>query len=237
MNLVAFFDIETNAETGKILDIGCIRSDDARFHKNSIAEFQKFIKDCTFICGHNIIRHDLKYLKEQAVNFNLTNLKPIDTLLLSPLLFPKRPYHRLLKDDKIQTDEKNNPFNDSVKAKELFIDEVDKFDRLEETLKIIFYSLLGNIDGYAPFFEYINFKTKLEPTELEKLIKKELIKKICHDCDLLSPINLNPVSLAYALALIDCDDRYSITPPWILKTHPDVEQLYFLLCNNPCVTG
>jgi hypothetical protein len=43
MNLVAFFDIETNAETGKILDIGCIRSDEARFHKNSIPEFQNLL--------------------------------------------------------------------------------------------------------------------------------------------------------------------------------------------------
>jgi ATP-dependent DNA helicase RecQ len=65
MNLVAFFDIETNAETGKILDIGCIRSDEARFHKNSIPSFKDFIKDCKFICGHNILQHDLKYLKNK----------------------------------------------------------------------------------------------------------------------------------------------------------------------------
>ena len=111
MNLVAFFDIETNAETGKILDVGCIKSGESRFHKNSISEFYDFIKDCKFICGHNILQHDLKHLKEQAGELDLNKFKSIDTLLFSPLLFPKTPYHRLLKDDKIQSDEKNNPFN------------------------------------------------------------------------------------------------------------------------------
>jgi len=237
MNLVAFFDIETNAETGKIIDIGCIRSDEARFHKNSIPEFQDFIKDCKFLCGHNILQHDLKYLKEQAARLDLKKIKSIDTLLFSPLLFPKRPYHKLLKDDKIQTDEKNNPFNDSIKARELFIDEVDVFNQLDESLKTIFYTLLDNIDGYSPFFEFINFKEKLDDDELEKLIKKQFVDKVCSNCNISNLIKHNPVSLAYALALINCNDRYSITPPWILKTHPHVEQLYFLLCNSPCLNG
>jgi ATP-dependent DNA helicase RecQ len=82
MILVAFFDIEINAE-GKIFDIGCIRSDEAKFHKNSIYEFQQFITGCKFICGHNILQHDLKYLKEQASDLDLKNFKSIDTLLFS----------------------------------------------------------------------------------------------------------------------------------------------------------
>src|SRR6187401_1865425 len=199
MNIVAFFDIETNAETGKILDIGCIRSDEARFHQNSISAFQDFIKDCKFLCGHNILQHDLKYLKEQAASLDLKKIKSIDTLLFSPLLFPKRPYHKLLKDDKIQTDEKNNPFNDSIKARELFIDEVDAFNQLDESLKIIFYNLLDNIDGYSSFFEYINFQEKLQAEELEKLIKRQFVDKICSNCNISSLIKHNAVSLAYAL--------------------------------------
>src|SRR5688500_14166761 len=237
MSSVAFFDVEVNPEPGKILDIGCIRSDDARFHRNSIPEFREFIKGCEFICGHNVLQHDLKYLSEQADELAFRKFKPIDTLLFSPLLFPKRPYHRLLKDDKIQTDERNNPFNDSIKARELFIDEVDAFNQLDESLKIILYTLLANKDEYSPFFEYINFEIKLEVGEFEKLIKRQFINKICSNCDISILIENSPVPLAYALALINCNDRYSITPPWILKTHPDVEQLYFLLCNSPCLNG
>ncbi len=48
----------------------------------------------------------------------------VDTLCLSPLLFPAKPYHRLLKDDKLQTDSLSNPLDDAVKLFELFCDEI-----------------------------------------------------------------------------------------------------------------
>ena len=36
----------------------------------------------------------------------------VDTLCWSSLLFPERPYHALLKDDKLLRDELNNPVSD-----------------------------------------------------------------------------------------------------------------------------
>ena len=41
----------------------------------------------------------------------------VDTLYISPLLFPERPYHRLVKDDKLVSDQMNNPVNDCEKAR------------------------------------------------------------------------------------------------------------------------
>ncbi|HWQ43658.1 MAG TPA: hypothetical protein VN456_16720 [Desulfosporosinus sp.] len=32
----------------------------------------------------------------------------IDTLFLAPLLFPAKPYHKLLKDDKLQTEDQQS---------------------------------------------------------------------------------------------------------------------------------
>ena len=43
--------------------------------------------------------------------------------------------------------------------------------------------------------------------------------------------------LAYTLSLISSNDKYSITPPWVLKNHPEVERLFFLLCSSPCLEG
>src|SRR4051812_8019061 len=100
MSLVAFFDLEVDSEKRKILDIGSIRSDEASFHKNQIGDFFDFIKSAKFLCGHNIFAHDLKYLQQEYADSNFGLNKAIDTLLLSPLLFPKNPYHHLLKDDK-----------------------------------------------------------------------------------------------------------------------------------------
>ena len=43
---------------------------------------------------------------------------------MSPLLFPKRPYHNLVKDDKLVTEQLNNPVNDCQKARDLLMDEI-----------------------------------------------------------------------------------------------------------------
>jgi hypothetical protein len=42
------------------LDLGAILDDGATFHRNSLPEFLKFIQNADFICGHNILNHDLK---------------------------------------------------------------------------------------------------------------------------------------------------------------------------------
>lgn len=157
MSLIAFFDIEVNPTSKQLLDIGCVLSDGSSFHKNQPNEFWSFIEHSDFICGHNILAHDLVYLQkcfgsaEWGVNI------AIDTLLFSPLLFPQQPYHHLLKDDKLQTEELNNPVNDSLKAKNLLIDEVDAFQKLDGEFKGIFYLLLSDQKGFGNFFKYLNY--------------------------------------------------------------------------------
>ena len=151
MENIVFFDLEINPQTKKILDIGASKMDDSRFHSPSSKDFEHFVKGVTFIAGHNIINHDLKYLKDKISRPDFPQ-KIIDTLPFSPLLFPKKPYHRLLKDDKLQTEEKNNPLNDAQKAKELFLDECKAFNKLADNLKIIFYHLLKKQKEFKDFF-------------------------------------------------------------------------------------
>src|SRR6476660_5714320 len=112
MKTIAFFDLETNSKNN-ILDIGCVRWDDSTFHEGSVHSFLEFIKNVDFLCGHNVHHHDLKQLHNFLGNTSFGSSNAIDTLYWSPLLFPSRPYHLLLKDDKLQKDELNNPLNDS----------------------------------------------------------------------------------------------------------------------------
>ena len=46
---------------------------------------------------------------------------------------PKKPYHHLLKDDKLQSAQLNNPLNDAMKAQELYEDE----DNRDQTMGVI----------------------------------------------------------------------------------------------------
>ena len=236
MTRIAFIDIEVSELTQKIHDLGCVLDDDTVFHKNDPAALKDLTNESEFICGHNIIAHDLKHLQKYFGNPAWGINKAIDTLLLSPLLFPKNPYHKLLKDDKLQSDELNNPVNDAIKSKNLFFDEVAAFSRLDTEFQNILYLLLSPSPSFTNFFKYINFNISAG-TDAAELIKQRFKGEICNHADLDFFTKNLPVPLAYTLALINSNDRYSITPPWVLKNFPDVERLLFLLKNSPCVTG
>lgn len=127
MKAIVFIDSEVSPESNRILDRGSVGDNGATFHANPLTGLSDFIQGVEFICGHNIIRHDLTYLGEAIASAQIKKENAIDTLFLSPLLFPSRPYHALLKDDKLQTEDSNNPLNDAIKAKQLLDDEVAAF--------------------------------------------------------------------------------------------------------------
>ncbi|MFT3747039.1 MAG: RecQ family ATP-dependent DNA helicase [Agriterribacter sp.] len=235
MNSIAFVDTEIEPKSRKVLDIGSVKDNGNTFHSNSIADFIKFINKTAFVCGHNIFNHDVKYIDKALIDAGINFENIIDTLFLSPLLFPTKPYHSLLKDDKLQTEETNNPLNDAIKAKGLFFDEVAAFNQTDEKLKQIFYLLLNNKKEFHSFFRFIAYRS--DETNVEKVIYERFKPSICGNADLTKIISEYPIELAYCLALVNCNNRYSITPPWVLRNYPKVERIMFLLKNNQCLTG
>ena len=226
---IAFIDLEVGIDGKSVHDYGALKEPDLEFHKASRNDFARFVANAEFLCGHNIIHHDLKYLADLK---EIQGKKPIDTLYLSPLLFPKRPYHKLLKDDKLQTEEVNNPLNDCLKASSLFYDEVNAFHALSDEMKAIYYGLLHQVREFSAFFEYVNYNN--ESQRLESLIFTAFHGKICSHSPIASLMVLHPVELAYALALISTEDGASITPPWLLRNFPFIENVLILLCSSPC---
>ncbi|HMK06772.1 MAG TPA: DEAD/DEAH box helicase [Flavobacterium sp.] len=235
MDSIAFVDTEIDVKTQKILDIGAVRDNGSSFHSNAIVDFIKFLDLAQYICGHNIINHDLKYIHKAITEAKVNAANVIDTLFLSPLLFPSIPYHRLVKDDKLQTEDTNNPLNDSIKAKDLFYAEVSAFNTIDEQLKQIFYLLLNDKTGFSSFFKFIGFQCAHLQTET--IVREKFESVICKYADLPKMISDYPIELAYCLSLINCNSRYSITPPWVLKNYPKTERIMFLLRSNPCLSG
>ena len=235
MKSIVFFDTEIHQDSGRLLYIGCIKGDGSTFHSNYTAEFVRFIQGTQYLCGHNIFRHDLKYIQDILDTSGIPKLLCIDTLHLSPLLFPARPYHALVKDDKLQSDELNNPLNDSIKARDLFFDEVTTFHRLDDSMKRIFYFLLREQKEFRAFFHFVDFD-KIEQN-IEELIRRQFYSKICEQANLCDMVRHHPVELAYCLALINAESRFSITPPWVLRSYPNVEHLMYLLRRKPCLKG
>ena len=236
--MIVFIDTEVNPQTKKVADYGAVRDDGAVLHSHSKADFDAFVSKCDTVCGHNIINHDQKYT---ALRGNPTI---IDTLYLSPLLFPKRPYHHLVKDDKLQVDELNNPVNDSMKARDLLNDEVAAWNQLSSDRQEVYYQLLHETDQFKGFFKYIGYTSTFQQSLLGRflrvqpdwgqLILKEFDGKVCSHADFDTLVRQYSIELAYCLAVIGADDVFSITPAWVIRNYPEVVNVMDLLCNTSC---
>jgi len=218
--MIAYIDTEVNPQTKKVADYGAVREDGAVLHSHSKADFDAFVSRCDTVCGHNIINHDLKYT---ALRGNLT---VVDTLFLSPLLFPQRPYHHLVKDDKLQVDELNNPVNDSMKARDLLNDEIAAWNQLLPDKQEIYYQLLHDTEQFGGFFKYINYTSSKQQSWLgrilnsqpdwSQLILKEFEGKVCSHADFDTLVRQYPIELAYYVGLTRAKQNlYLVTNPLV----------------------
>lgn len=249
---IAFVDTEVGLKDHKIHDIGALSYDGATFHQASQTALNKFLQErkVDYICGHNLIHHDARYLQLNGIL--------IDTLYLSPLLFPKRPYHHLIKDDKLMSEQMNNPVNDCEKAKELLMDEIAAWNQLSERKRKIFTLLLQyeeEFRGFLMYVEAIDTDYTISDNiisdnaisadtisdhaiiEVSEFILSEYKNYICAHADIPALAAQSPCGLAYALALIGTDDYQSVTPGWVLFHYPEVEHIIYMLCHTQCTDG
>ena len=96
MYTVVFIDTEVSVDRDTVVDYGAVVDRNTYIHTKSAKVFEDFlIQNSTgnkrFLCGHNIVHHDTKYIRQQMQAAGITDM--IDTLYLSPLLFPNKPYH------------------------------------------------------------------------------------------------------------------------------------------------
>lgn len=228
----AFVDVEVGLKDKRIHDIGILRWDDAKFHLGRKKEAKEFLDGVDFICGHNVVHHDVKYLfGDEHIRWGL-----VDTLYMSPLLFPERPYHHLLKDDKLMSDQVNNPLNDCEKAYDLLLDEMEAWKRLPRELTLIYATLLHDVPEFSGFLDMADAEC-CEKEELPGHIYTFFHGCICQNVDLRPLVEKQPVELAFSLALITTTERNSITPPWVLYTYPNVENVVRLLRHTCCADG
>jgi|TARA_B110000037_G_C17094548_1_gene495439 hypothetical protein len=81
----------------------------------------------------------------------------LDTLYLSPLAFPKKPYHALTKDGKICGETRNNPVQDSRYCAEVLKDCLKQFEGASlADLEIYWLAFhLSGMAGMAKLFEQL----------------------------------------------------------------------------------
>lgn len=233
-NKILYIDIETTKQ-GKIKDVGALFNGQ-ELHESQFTKLQYWISQAEYICGHNIVAHDIPLLERVLENNIFRNKKIVDTLLWSPILFSDNPYHKLVKGYKIVNDsDYNNPLSDCKLTKQLLIDEINKFNELDPNIQQVYASLLSNSESYKGFLELINFQINNIniSSELSGLFKN----KICDSANIFQIVEDNPIELAYAFSLINTKEDKSILAYWVSKTLPNTQQILddirFKFCGKP----
>lgn len=84
--------------------------------RHLVAQVDALTQGAAFILGHNIVAFDQPALFALHPDLALHRLPLIDTLELSPIAFPRNPYHKLVKDDRRCTTSRNDPVRDAELA-------------------------------------------------------------------------------------------------------------------------
>ncbi|MEM8907307.1 MAG: RecQ family ATP-dependent DNA helicase [Bacteroidota bacterium] len=220
---ILFFDLEVEPTTNRIVEFGAIRGGD-QYRGEEKAVFEKIARGVKVICGHNILFHDLPVLKAHGLSPAFLETPLIDTLLLSVLLFPKKPYHPLVKDYQLNGSEVNNPLADAQLTQGLLWDLLGAYHQLPITLKTIYYHLLKTERGVAGFFEFVpphELKHRIKAEDITQLIRAEFGQLICRDAQVLHFVAEQPLALAFALAFIQVNDSISLLPYWVKHQYPE----------------
>lgn len=144
-----FFDLEYNPETQKVREYGFILGEEYVRDKNP-AKLESAASKAKFIVGHNVLRHDAPILR-QYFSIDFPNVKALDTLMLSSLLFPRKPYHKLRKEYLHNEDDPSDPLEDARLCKKLLEDCIEKWGSYPWQLQYLL-SVFEKRAWFCPFF-------------------------------------------------------------------------------------
>ncbi|MDX8409525.1 MAG: RecQ family ATP-dependent DNA helicase [Mariprofundales bacterium] len=243
-----FVDLEIHPETQQLLKIGAWRPvDEAAFYRDgkiaiasACSDLRDFIGDSRFIIGHNIAQHDWPWLVDHYPLLKSMQDRLIDTLVLNPLAFPANPYHRLVKDYKLQRESINDPVEDCKQSAVLLVDQCRVFATRPEISAVFSLLLLNSCPSYFALFGLLR-DAPVRGRSVQHYIGAILnAGKVCRQARrlVIERIRSNDATsqraMAYALAWLDNAGSNSVLPAWVRHQHPELGTLLDQLRNQPC---
>lgn len=262
---VLIIDLEVNPQTRQIFQIGALRPDSGEHYESpklngkaafqaALLQLERLSAGAEFVMGHNIIEHDLPYLRRAAPDLVLHKLPVIDTLRLSPLAFPQNPYHRLIKNHKLIASALNSPLADCHACRDLFLDQCTAFGRLRETAPQAF-SVYRTLFGDLPVVAGGRIACRSGVAVLPREALKQAVLQMLREEDaegrsvgacmtrlsLLRARDLDNEKLhkplAYALSWLKVAGGNSVLAPWVRHQFPDtarlIQELRDVDCGSP----
>ena len=215
---------------------------------DALAKLDELATGADFLLGHNLIIHDLPHLRAVAPDLRLLDLPPLDTLSLSPLAFPRNPYHRLVKhyqDGQLKRERLNDPYLDAQLALQVFAEERLELAKLVGTnpdLLTAWHWLTtatANTAGFDAFFTEIRQSDRPAGVEAGAALARLLERNSCatYSHEITANAHEQPWPLAYALAWLSVCGGNSVMPPWVRHQFPEagrlVQRLRDLACTYP----
>ncbi len=212
--------------------------------QNLYRTLEEIAQEAEFIGGHNIIWHDLPLLAKTRACPHLLNIPVIDTLLLSPLAFPQKPYHRLVKNDKIVASARSNPLNDAQTSRKIAADALTQISSLpsDEWSMLAAFLKQGDLPENAK--RGLHWISRISGHQvctienaIEQFVRSNDARFCSHGWDRLGSASIRPpqwAALAFFASWLRIAGSDSIVPPWVRKQFPEVATIFRELRSTPC---
>ena len=248
-------DLEVDPNAGRIQSFAAVCSattDTCTYSKGDFATalraLDEYAAAAEFVLGHNLIKHDLPYLREACSSLQLLEKPPIDTLWLNPLAFPRNPYHRLVKhykDGRLQAGMASDPELDAGLVFTVLRNQLAEFRKLAQDAPDLLTALHwlatsgDKPQGFEAVFRSARGAPRPGAPEAQHAIRQVLAGRACtHQVELAIPeAQHTGWSLAYALSWISVAGENSVMPPWVRHQFPEsgviVRRLRDTSCTDP----
>ena len=210
----------------------------------ALVKLDRFAEGASFILGHNLIEFDLPHLAAANPNLRLLKLPPVDTLRLSPLAFPRNPYHGLVKhyqDAGLKRSQINDPELDARIALTVFNDQRTALRNAPQDLLAAWHWLATpKPEGVDRALDELFAELRGAQRPVEAEAKAAIVQRLKGEaCDnfarqLTAQTTHDGWSLAYALAWLSVAGGNSVMPPWVRHQFPEAGRLVRRLRDTAC---
>ncbi|MCY4057485.1 MAG: RecQ family ATP-dependent DNA helicase, partial [Gammaproteobacteria bacterium] len=247
-------DLEVGKRTERINALAAVDSDGRSFVRtklrgakvgDALHELDDFAEPAEVILGHNLIYFDLPHLRAAAPDLRLLDRPALDTLMLSPLAFPKNPYHRLVKhyqDGDLVRERRNDPEHDARLALTLFEDERTALAQADADLLLAWHWLTScgsDLVAFDALFRALRSSPRPSDHQARDAIGRLLAGKACatRGGAIGSVADEQGWPLAYVLAWLSVAGGNSVMPPWVRHQFPEAGKLLAELRDRACTAS